>query len=229
VQEFVATHRPDLLWITDYRYLLPASLLSLAPHGAVNLHPSLLPRYRGRAPVNWAILHGEREIGLTAHLVDEGMDSGDVLAQRRIPLSDTDDVGDALKKLMPHYADLPRQVIAALRTGTLERTPQNHSEATAFPARTPADGVIDWTLPAAAVGNLVRAVAAPYPGAFSTLEGHRVTVWRARIVPGHRGMPAGTILALGPDGPVVQCGDEAVQLLQVDTDLDNWHRGARFS
>ena len=83
VAAFVAAQRPDVIWITDYRYLLPAAVVALAPLGAINLHPSLLPKYRGRAPVNWAILHGESELGLTAHRVDDGMDTGDVQSHNR--------------------------------------------------------------------------------------------------------------------------------------------------
>ncbi len=229
VRDLVAATAPDLLWITDYRYLLPASLLALAPLGAVNLHPSLLPRYRGRAPINWAILHGERELGLTAHVVDEGMDTGDILAQRRIMLDETEDVGDALARLLPHYRTLPSEIVAAMRAGTLVRTPQDHAAASAFPARTPADGLIDWSRPAVAVRDLVRAVAAPYPGAFSMLDGHRVTVWRARIVPGRAGAAPGTVLALDAAAPVVQCGDDALQLLRVETTVPTWTVGGRFA
>ncbi|MEC9128484.1 MAG: formyltransferase family protein, partial [Actinomycetota bacterium] len=94
---------PDLIWTTDYRFLLPKDVIELASDACINLHPSLLPAYRGRAPLNWAILNGEREVGLTAHLIDEGADTGAILCQKRISLSPSEDVGDALRRLYPIY------------------------------------------------------------------------------------------------------------------------------
>jgi methionyl-tRNA formyltransferase len=226
---FVIAAKPDLLWITDYRYLLPGAILALAPLGAINLHPSLLPAYRGRAPLNWAILHGERELGLSAHVVDEGMDTGDLLAQRRITLDTTEDVGDALARLMPAYAELPRTIVQALEAGTLQRTPQDHTTASAFPARRPADGIIDWARPARAVHNLVRAVAAPYPGAFTHAGPHRVTVWRARPVTAGSHHAPGTVLDMYDSVPVVQCADGALALEAIESDFTAWQPGVTLA
>jgi len=179
VAEFVAEGSPDLIWITDYRYLLPAPVLGLARQGAVNLHPSLLPKYRGRAPINWAILHGETRLGLTAHFVDEGMDTGDIIAQRAYALDQSEDVGTALDRLYPLYEEITAEVLAAFRGGCVPRRPQDHAAATAFPRRRPEDGRIDWNRPAREVWNLIRAVAPPYPGAFAEWGGGRLLVHRA--------------------------------------------------
>jgi methionyl-tRNA formyltransferase len=103
---FIEQARPDLLWITDYRYLLGKSTLDVAPLGAVNLHPSLLPKYRGRASINWALLHGETRLGLTAHFVDDGMDTGDLIAQMEYTITEDQDVGDCLRILYPLYGRL---------------------------------------------------------------------------------------------------------------------------
>lgn len=181
ITRFVTGQRPDLIWIADYRYLLPADVIALAPLGAVNLHPSLLPKYRGRAPVNWAILNGETELGLTAHRVDDGMDTGDILAQVSFHLTKDEDVGDALDRLYPLYETVTRQVLTSLIAGGLVAQPQDHAHATAFPRRRPEDGRIDWTVPARSVRDLVRAVAAPYPGAFTESAGQTVKVWRATL------------------------------------------------
>lgn len=177
---FIAALQPDLLWIADYRYLLPTAVLALPRFGAINLHPSLLPRYRGRAPVNWAILHGETQLGLTAHFVDEGMDSGDIVGQRVFELTRDEDVGDALEKLYPLYESLTADVVRALLRGDISRRVQDNSVATVFPRRTPEDGRIDWTRSAESVWNLVRAVAAPYPGAFTECGAGRLRIWKIR-------------------------------------------------
>lgn len=222
---FLTERAPDLLWITDYRYLLPMEAVAAAPLGAVNLHPSLLPRYRGRAPINWAILHGERTLGLTAHIVDAGTDTGPILGQRRYTLAEHEDVGDALRKLMPLYASLTRQVVRGLLNGSASARPQAHHLATQFPRRRPRDGRIDWTQPGRRVRDLVRAVARPYPGAFSDGPDGRVFVWKAALpgpeagptgaapdtVPPADTTPPGTVLSAAPLH--VQCGDGPLVLL----------------
>jgi methionyl-tRNA formyltransferase len=177
--EFVRRAAPDLLWIADFRYLLPREIVALARHGAINLHPSLLPAYRGRASINWAILRGETEFGLTAHVVDEGMDTGDIVGQRAYRLERTQDVGDALATLYPIYEDLTGEVLRDFQTQRLRRRAQPPSGATAFPRRRPEDGLIDWSKPAPEIWNLVRAVAAPYPGAFTPWAGGTLRIWKA--------------------------------------------------
>lgn len=204
---WVAECRPDLLWVTDYRYLLSPEILDLSPGGAVNLHPSLLPLYRGRAALNWAILNGEREVGLTAHMLDDGLDSGDIVAQVRVPLGLEQDVGDALRMLYPVYAQITREVLAWFRCGCVPRRRQDHRLATTFPRRRPEDGRIDWSQPAERIVNLVRAVARPYPGAFSDIAGRRLTIWRAAaITNGTSKVVPGTILTNRPGQIVIQTG-----------------------
>lgn len=231
--EFVAAHRPELLWITDYRYLLPKALIDLARLGAVNLHPSLLPRYRGRASINWAILQGETELGLSAHFVDAGMDTGDIIAQERYTLALDQDVGDALQLLYPLYRRLTATVMGFFHAGHVPRRPQDHSLATAFPRRRPEDGRIDWRAPVRDVFNLVRAVARPYPGAFGSVSGRPVMVWKASpateelfdaVVPG-------TVLPDDGQGPRVRCADGALRLLDLDDTAlggDGLRPGLRF-
>ncbi len=212
LEGFVRKCSPDLLWITDYRYLLPERILALAPRGAVNLHPSLLPKYRGRAVVNWAILRGETEFGLTAHFVDAGMDTGDIIAVRRFGLTQAEDVGDALDKLYPLYESVAAEVLTGFCHGNVPRRAQDHTQATEFPRRTPADGLIDWSAPAREVWNLIRAVAAPYPGAFCPWNQSRLRIWRASGIqlfsPGAVPAP-GEVLDISADGQtmVVACRD----------------------
>lgn len=208
---FVRDLAPDLIWITDFRYLLPGALLALAPRGVVNLHPSLLPKYRGRAPVNWAMLRGETEFGLTAHFVDEGMDTGDIIAQRRFTLTPAQDIGDALDILYPLYEAITAEVLTYFHAGHVPRRIQNHKDATEFPRRRPEDGRIDWSAPARDVWNLIRAVAAPYPGAFSFSGRTRVNVWKvAGVAARPENALPGEILAVSAGRLVVACADAAV-------------------
>jgi len=211
LEDFVRSCRPDLLWITDYRYLLPRGLLTLAPRGVVNLHPSLLPAYRGRAPINWAILHGERELGLTAHFVDEGMDTGDIIEQVRFSLDEDKNVGDALEILYPLYGEITRTVMGHFRHGKVPRRPQDHGRATVFPRRSPEDGLIPWSLPAKRIRDLVRAVAPPYPGAFSFCRGRKVRILSAAVgsETGMNGEP-GRVLEIEPAGVTVCAGQGTV-------------------
>lgn len=216
VADFIAKAVPDLIWITDYRYLLPAHLLCIAPLGTINLHPSLLPRYRGRAPINWAILHGETELGLTAHFVDEGMDSGDIIEQERFELSINEDVGDALRKLLPLYASVTRRILNNLQTGNVVRRKQDDTGVTCYPARKPKDGQIDWNQPAVAIMNMIRAVAAPYPGAFTFLGDAKILIWKARLAQPCLSGHAGLIIGFEQEAPVVACGEGALVLSEIE-------------
>jgi len=217
VRQFIAAAKPDLLWITDFRYLLPREIVAVAPMGAVNLHPSLLPAYRGRASINWAILKGETKLGLTGHFVDEGMDTGDVIEQLSYEICEDQDVGDCLNILYPLYAQITKSILSHFESGKVPRIPQDHSRATAFPARKPEDGLIDWKQPARAVLNLVRAVAAPYPGAFTTVAGKKIVVWKAHVVSeaGCSTSP-GCIVKTTGDEVLVQCAVGTLALTRVE-------------
>jgi len=215
--DFVKAAKPDLLWITDYRYLIPREMLRTAPLGTVNLHPSLLPAYRGRASINWAILQGETTLGLTAHFVDEGMDTGDIIEQASYKIREDQDVGDCLKILYPLYTSMTRAVLTRFQSGKVPRVPQDHSRATVFPARRPEDGKIDWNQPARSIVNLVRAVAAPYPGAFTSIDGNKMFIWKARVISeeGSQSLP-GCVLAREGTEFHVQCGAGLVALTRVE-------------
>lgn len=196
LEDFVAQAQPDLLWVTDYRYIIPSFLFEKVPLGAVNLHPSLLPKYRGRAPINWAILNGETELGLTAHFIDEGMDSGDIIEQRRFELLEEQNVADALEILYPIYQEVTSTVLGHFESGQIPRKPQNHALATSFPRRKPQDGLIDWQQSALHIRNMVRALAKPYPGAFTYLRQQKIMIWKARLDFGNHEAKAGEVVSL---------------------------------
>jgi|SRR5579863_436538 len=215
--EFVAAAKPDLLWITDFRYLIPREMVALAPCGAVNLHPSLLPAYRGRASINWAILKGETKLGLSGHFVDEAADSGDLIEQVSYEVREDQDVGDCLNILYPLYTSMTNKILSYFQSGSVPRTPQDASRATVYPARKPEDGVIDWGQAARSILNLVRAVAAPYPGAFTSVNGRKLTVWKARIVTeaGSNSRP-GEVIEANDRETLVQCGAGVLALTSVE-------------
>lgn len=207
VISFVKELAPDLIWVTDYRYILPSCLFSLAKFGAINLHPSLLPKYRGRASVNWAILRGENEIGLTAHFIDEGVDTGDIISQISIKINSHQDVGYALTELTTKYRHITNDVLAFFASGVVPRRAQDNSKASLFPARKPEDGHINWSDSAENIMNLVRAVAHPYPGAFCESQYGRIFIWKACLT------DATTTSAFQP-GSVIDLSDKNHLLIQ---------------
>ncbi len=186
VQAQVAALAPDFIFSFYYRQMLSPALLDLARHGAYNMHGSLLPKYRGRVPVNWAVLHGETETGATLHRMVEKPDAGDIVAQQAVPILADDTAGEVFAKVTLAAEMALHHTLPALLAGTAEHRPQNLAAGSYFGGRKAEDGRIDWTQPAAAIHNLIRAVAAPYPGAFFDLEGHRIEIGASLQQPDRR-------------------------------------------
>jgi methionyl-tRNA formyltransferase len=178
----IAACKPDFLFSFYYRLMLKARLLALAPRGALNVHGSLLPKYRGRVPINWAVIHGETETGATLHYMAEKPDSGDVVAQSPVPILADDTAKDVFDKVTFVAAAMLDAVLPSLVAGTAPRTPQDLRKGSYFGGRGPEDGIIDWSRDAASIHNLVRAVAPPYPGARTTLGGRPARILRTRIL-----------------------------------------------
>ena len=208
VERIVADIAPALIFSFYYRRMIPMAVLGHATHGAFNMHGSLLPKYRGRAPVNWAVLHGERETGVTLHVMTKRADAGDIVDAEPVPIGPDETAGDVMEKLGPAAVRLLARQIDALKEGRAPRHAQDERKASYFGGRRPEDGRIDWTASAADVVNLVRAVAWPYPGAFTGAGGRRLMVWRARTAEGS-GAP-GTVLGVAP--LVVAADEGAVEL-----------------
>jgi len=207
---------PDFIFSFYYRRLLPPSVLAAARRGALNLHGSLLPKYRGRCPVNWVLVHGERETGVTLHYMEKTADSGDIVEQRHVPITDDDTAHSLYGKLAVAAADLMRETYPALCAGTAPRIPQDAAAATYFGGRKPADGRIDWHQDARQVYNLIRAVAHPYPGAFTYWRGQQLFIWAGKVEapdvspPPLPGTVVGTV-----GGMVVQAGRGQLRATQV--------------
>jgi methionyl-tRNA formyltransferase len=175
----VQAAQPDFLFSFYYRHMLPASLLEVAP--AYNMHGSLLPQFRGRAPVNWAVLHGARETGATLHEMTVKPDAGAIVAQSAVPILPDDTAFEVFAKVTVAAEQTLWSVLPALLDGTAPRRTNDLSRGGYFGGRRPEDGRIDWNLPAQQVYNLHRAVAPPYPGAFTEIDGVRCVINRARL------------------------------------------------
>jgi methionyl-tRNA formyltransferase len=215
----VAALKPAVIYSFYYRYLIPESVLALAPRGAYNLHGSLLPNYRGRAPVNWMLVNGEREAGVTLHHMVARADAGDIVAQRAVAIDDEDTARTLYGKLVPLGVELIREFHPEIVAGTAPRHKQNIAEGSYFGRRRPEDGRIDWSWPARRIFNLVRAVTHPYPGAFVSVDGRKLFIWKSRIVreSGQRGAP-GTIIGVGADSVEVAAGEGSISLIALQFD-----------
>jgi methionyl-tRNA formyltransferase len=176
--------RPDFIFSFYYRAMLGEALLQRARRGALNMHGSLLPKYRGRAPVNWAILNGERETGATLHYMSARADAGDIVDQLAVPILADDSAQLIMRKVAVAAEIVLSRTLPLLAAGTAPRVPQRVSDSDYHGRRSPEDGRIDWSWPAARIHNLVRAVAPPYPGAFAEVNAERWWIHRTRLVPG---------------------------------------------
>lgn len=202
--------RPDFLFSFYYRSLLGEPVLRQARCGAFNMHGSLLPKYRGRAPVNWAILRGERETGATLHWMSARADAGDIVDQLAVPILQDDDARAVMRKVTTAAEIVLARTLSALIAGTAPRRPQNVEPGQYFGRRTPEDGRIDWGRPAIEIHNLVRAVAPPFPGAFTEADGKRWWIHRTRVVQGKLLAP-GVPRLYGEDGRCfAACGNGSV-------------------
>jgi methionyl-tRNA formyltransferase len=183
-QRFVEVLRrlqPDIIFSCYYRHMLKKSILELPRLGALNLHGSLLPRYRGRCPLNWVLIQGETETGVSLHYMEEKPDRGAVVAQQRVPIESSDTAYTLLGKMTEAAGELMRGIYPLLRAGQAPRLEQDHTQASYYGGRRPEDGRIDWHKSATQIYNLVRAVTRPFPGAFTTYLGKIIYIWQGEV------------------------------------------------
>ena len=202
---------PDIIFSFYYRNMIKQPILDIPPAGCLNLHGSLLPKYRGRCPINWVLVNGEKETGVTLHYMTPKPDDGDIVHQKKIVITDDDTARSLHEKAAQAASVLLDEVLPQLKDGTAPREPQDHSKATYYGGRGPADGQIDWTVAAEQVRNLVRAVTRPYPGAFSHIANEKCVFWTVSKVPccGEKSDP-GTVVSTDP--LVIACGSGAVRV-----------------
>lgn len=210
--EFIDSVRemnPDVVVVVAFGQILPKALLEIPRYGCINVHASLLPRYRGAAPLNWCIINGEIETGVTTMLMDVGLDTGDMLLKKATPIDPDEDTSSLHDRLSLIGADLLHETLDLLVQGKLVPEKQDDALSCYAPMLKKEDGLIDWTRDARTIRNLVRGMT-PWPGAFTYLDGKLVKVYRARIGEG-KGTP-GTVLAAGRDGIEVACGGGSLLL-----------------
>lgn len=214
----VSDMKPDLIFSFYYRDIIPREILDVPRLGAFNMHGSLLPRYRGRAPVNWAILNGEMETGATLHHMIARPDAGDIVDQEPVPIGPDETARDVFEKVTRAARLVLERQIDALKEGAAPRMPQDEAHATTFGRRRPEDGRINWTQSAHAISNLIRAVTHPYPGAFTHDGETKIYIWLARPLPGGGGKP-GEVLSADPLR--VAAGSGSLEIIKMQRDGAN--------
>ena len=204
---------PDLLVVSSYRNIIPDNILKLARLGAINLHMAPLPKYRGVHPENWALINGEDWMGYTVHYLDSGIDTGDIIAQDRVPILPEDDILSLTYKISEAAPKILIEVINDIGVGHIVRKTQDESQATYYPPRKPSDGLIDWSMQDTDIQNLIRALTRPYPGAYTIISGYKLMVWRSRLVNGANTIcEPGQIIELSSSGILGGTGSKPILL-----------------
>lgn len=212
--EIIRRRNPDLFIVVAYGHILPKRLLEIPRLGPVNLHASLLPRYRGPAPIQWAIINGEKETGVTSMLMDKGLDTGEMLICERTSIDPEETAGSLHEKLAGLGADVLTRTLGDFRDGTIRPIPQNHAEATYAPILQKSDGHIDWQQDAERIERFIRGMT-PWPGAFSFLNKKRLKIYKARVIPYADGFAPGTIIHAFSNELRVAAGRDALSILEI--------------
>lgn len=217
-QSFMDTVRalnPDVIVVSAFGQIIPKALLELPRYGCVNIHASLLPKYRGAAPIQWAVMDGEPVSGVTIMQMDEGLDTGDMLAKTEVPLEPDETGGSLFDKLSRAGAELLIRTLPALEQGTLTPEKQPLESPTAYARMIrKEDGRIDWNLEAEAIERRIRGLN-PWPSAYTELTGKILKIWRAEVLPKESGQAPGTVTEAGKGGFCVQTGKGVLRLLEV--------------
>lgn len=210
--EILREYNPDVIIVVAFGQIIPESILEIPKYGCVNIHGSLLPKYRGAAPIQWAVLDGEKETGVTTILMDKGIDTGDILLKRVIELAEDETAGSLFDKLMSLGAETILETLEGLENGSITPEKQGESPTDYAKMLTKAMGLIDFTRTAAELDCFVRGMN-PWPSAYTILDGKTLKIWRARPVQGSG--KAGSILSVSKDSFVVCCGENALEILEV--------------
>ncbi len=217
---------PDFVFSFYYRHMIPKRILDIPRIAALNLHGSLLPKFRGRAPVNWVLVKGEKETGVTLHEMVEKPDAGDIIAWKKIAIAFEDDVSTLYGKMVAAAQQLMKETLPKLAEGTFTRIPQV-GPSSYFGGRSPEDGLIDWRNDALSIYNLTRAVTHPYPGAFAWLHGKKLFVWKAYPENGADDGKPGTVFSSNP--LKVATGRGSLRLVRVQLEGEQEMNGEEFA
>ncbi len=222
----VKNAEPDYIFSFYYRQIIPKAYLEIPKVAALNLHGSLLPKYRGRQPANWVLINGERETGVTLHVMEEKPDTGPIVAQRKVEISFDDDISSLYEKLISASRQLILDVLPQLKKKNITTTPQV-GPSSYFGGRKPEDGLIHWEKDALSIYNLVRAVTHPYPGAFTFLEGKKLYVWKAYPEEKEHSFTPGSVISTDP--LCVATGRGVLRLDRVQLEGDEEMEGRIFA
>ncbi len=214
-ERFICDFEPDICLVVGWYWLITPETLRKVPRGFLGIHNSLLPKYRGAAPLVWAMMNGEQEVGFSLFSFTEGMDDGPVWGKAAVAVDEHDYIGDVLKKLEARAVTFLDELWPSILEGSVKPAPQDHSQATYCSRRTPEDGDIDWSRSAAEVYRFIRAQSEPYPGAHSSVDGGmQLKLWRAQPVDAEFFGTPGQVAQIRDDGVYVICGDNRPLLLQ---------------
>ncbi len=210
--EIIRDYKPDVIVVIAFGQIIPESILEIPKYGCVNIHGSLLPKYRGAAPIQWAVLDGEKESGVTSMLMDRGIDTGDILLKRSIKLAEDETSGSLFDKLMALGAETLLETLEGLEKGSITPEKQGDSPTDYAKMLTKEMGLIDFSRTASELDCFVRGMN-PWPSAYTTLGGKTLKIWRAKPV-AEKGK-AGSVLRVGKDSFVVGCGENALEIFEV--------------
>jgi len=210
----ISEHRPDLLVVVAFGHVLPKRILEIPLFGAINVHASLLPKYRGPAPIQWAIINGEKETGVTTMLMDSGLDTGEILMTSEAPIHADDTAGTLHDRLAQDGGMLLKHTLAALEAGTLQPTPQNHGKATYAPMLKKSDGRIDWTQAAHQIERQIRGMN-PWPLTHCFHGDLRLNIFKAEVRPATLEAPPGTVIPGFSKELRIAAGREALSILEL--------------
>jgi methionyl-tRNA formyltransferase len=213
-QEALRDLQPDIMVVVAYGQILPKSVLTIPKHGAVNVHASLLPKYRGAAPIAWAILKGERKTGVTTMVMDEGMDTGDILLQREVPIGVVDTCETLHDRLASLGAQLLLETLKKMKAGNIRSVPQDHAKATHAPPLKKEDGHIDWKKEALQIDRQIRAFN-PWPGAFTKWGNQLLKIYQGEIRERTPVEKAGTVIWVGSDFMEVEAGKDSFLIKEI--------------
>jgi len=211
---YLRKYNADIIVVAAFGQLLPKSILEMPKYGCINVHASLLPKYRGAAPIQWSVINGDAVTGVTIMQMDIGMDTGDMIAKREVAIGKEETGGGLFDKLAEVGAKLCVETMVEIENGTATRTPQNHDEATHVSMISKELGNIDWNKSAVEIERLVRGLN-PWPSAFTKLDGKTFKIWKAEVVDKTTDMPVGTISNVGKDVLEVQTAEGVLSLLEV--------------
>ena len=227
--QFIKNIFVDVITSINYLFLIEKDIISHPKKLIFNIHGSLLPKYRGRTPHVWAIINGEKMAGITAHTIDEGCDTGKIISQIKVPIEYDDTGANMLKKYESLYFPLIQEILEKIEGDSLELIDQNDKEATFFENRVPSDGIIDWNLPKEQIRDWIRAQAFPYPGAFTFLEGKKITIDKVSLVdiPVHKNYKNGEIISINPN-IIVKTQNGTLKLSSFREEKVTFNIGKRF-